>query len=505
MSTKILKEDGFAILLESGSFLLLEDALLSVSDTITITEVVSLSLSGSGAIRTVSVSDTVTITESYVISIPGASLTFGKTTDGTNVQTFSGARIYMSSATAPTIENNLSGKVVSGWGYVRVTATSSSASRMVIYSDNAGEPGTFLAKSDEVTVNWTTSRLTQYTFSGTNLISIVGGTSYWIGFWFADPGTPSFEMKRDSTVNAVRFATEAYPGSGTPTTPFVSSGASAGPLAAYIEYTVSAGASTRTFETWENVTVSDYAYLNGFAWCGYNWDIREKLTPGGPGIGTWERPNVTPPDTNGYVTMSVTNPTGSAPIGCQITNTTTGLGYGTYTLVVGSRLDTLDKSIVFGGFFPFFYGNPYIEIDGGEASAWGHNTPVSISHSNWYGADPDNPTQVMADPFEIVATTDPVTTHRMIWSPNQITFDTFVGEGVDGVLLGHHVITSHIPVPATEQVLINMWVFGGGDQVGTDVPARTDIILRSFSYDSSYPIDSTASAHSAWGLKVLSF
>lgn len=501
--SKILQETGSAILLEDGSFLLQEDSTLSVSESITITELVSINVSGSGAIRVVSVFEAITITDVSTVGIPGSSLTFGKTTNGTNVQTFSGPRVYVCSATPSAIDNTQTGDITSGWGYVRVTSASSAASRMVIYSDDNGEPGTFLAKSDEVTVNWTTSTLTQYPFSGANLISVTGGTPYWIGFWFADPGTPSFEMKRDTTVNAVRFATEAYPGSGTPTTPFVAGGASNGPLAAYIEYTVDAGGSTLTMAPWENVTVSDYNYVNGFSWGGYDWTLRHNPTPGGPGIASWDRTNVTPPDSNGYVTLSIKNP-GGAPVGCEMQSRTTGLGYGTYTLVVGSRLDTLDKNIVFGGFFPFYYGNPYIEIDACEASAWGRNTPVSILHSNWYGSDPEAPNQVLSTPESIVATTDTVTTHRMIWSPNQITFDTFVGEGTDGELLGHAVITSNVPVPATEKVYINFWVFGGGDQDGTDVPA-TDIVLRDFSYSNSYPIDSTASAHAAWGLKVLSF
>lgn len=160
--------------------------------------------------------------------------TFGKNADGTNVQTFSGDRIYLSTATPST-----SGTVTGGGGRIRLTGAGSIGSKMVIYSDSGGVPNTILAVSDELTVNWTTSTDSVWTFSGANQISITAGTPYWIGFWSDDPGTPSYEYKRDNNANVNHFAGEAYPGSGTPTSPFTSGGTSNGPLNCYITYTES--------------------------------------------------------------------------------------------------------------------------------------------------------------------------------------------------------------------------------------------------------------------------
>lgn len=170
--------------------------------------------------------------------------TFGKTTDGASTQTFSGDRIYLSTATPST-----SGTVTSGWGRVRVTGASTSEIRCVIFADNGGTPngGAFLAQSDEVIVNWTTSTLTEFPFSGANQISITSGTPYWIGFWADDPGTPSYEYKRDNSANVVHFAAEAYPGSGMPTSPFTSGGTANGPHNCYIEYTEGGGSNTGAF------------------------------------------------------------------------------------------------------------------------------------------------------------------------------------------------------------------------------------------------------------------
>lgn len=163
--------------------------------------------------------------------------TFGKTTDGTNVQTFSGDRIYLCSATPTT-----GGTVTSGAGRVRVTATSTSESKMIIFADNGGTPngGALLAASDEVIVDWTTSTLTGYTFTGANQITVVASTPYWVGFWFDDPGTPSFEMKRDNTAGLVHFAADTYTGT-TPTSPFTSGGTANGPLNASITYVEPSG------------------------------------------------------------------------------------------------------------------------------------------------------------------------------------------------------------------------------------------------------------------------
>lgn len=182
---------------------------------------------------------------------------FGKTTDGANIQTFSGDRIYLSTATPGS-----NGKVTNGKGRVRITATGSTKIKVVIFSDNAGEPDTFLAQSDEVTVDWTTSALTDFPFSGANQIDIVSGTPYWIGFWADDPGTPSYEYKRDNNANVNRYRAEAYPGSGSPTTPFVADGSANGALNCSIEYTEASASSVKTVN---GLAIASVKTVNGLA------------------------------------------------------------------------------------------------------------------------------------------------------------------------------------------------------------------------------------------------
>jgi len=171
---------------------------------------------------------------------------------GTNVQTFSGDRLYVCSATPSS-----SGTVTNGHGRVRITATGTTSAKMVIYSDSGGEPNAPLAVSDEVTVDWTTSTETNFAFSGANQISIVSGTPYWIGFLFDDPGTPSFEMRRNNTAGLVRYKSTTYP---TAPNPYSADGSSAGALNAVIDYTETSSSSVKTFG---GLTKSSIKTVNG--------------------------------------------------------------------------------------------------------------------------------------------------------------------------------------------------------------------------------------------------
>ena len=222
-------------------------------------------------------------------------------------------------------------------------------------------------------------------------------------------------------------------------------------------------------------------------WMGYTWDLREGPT-GGPGFGLWTSANVDGPDGSGFLTIQITNPTGSSPIGAEMDSQTTGLGYGTYKLVTGSRLDNLDKNIVFGGLFPYYGGSPAIEFDVGEVSSWdgadaeGYGVGVNyVSHNSWYN-DFANRTHSTA-----VMDSGEVHTFVFKWEAGQATYDTYIGADTCGTLLKHSVHTTSIPVPSTEIAIINLWLYdndgaataAAADADDIDAPAK-DIILRSF-------------------------
>jgi len=158
---------------------------------------------------------------------------FGQNADNTNVQTFSGDRMYASQGTPAS-----SGTITQGSGRVWVSGASSPGARIVLYSDSAGEPNTLLATSDETIVNNTTEQVMNFPFSGVNQVSVVAGTPYWIGVAFDDPGTPNFTISRANSTNLTRFKAITYP---TMPSPFASDGSSNGKLDLWITYTPSGG------------------------------------------------------------------------------------------------------------------------------------------------------------------------------------------------------------------------------------------------------------------------
>lgn len=166
--------------------------------------------------------------------------TFGQTSNNANTQTFSADRIYLSTATPAT-----SGTVTAGKGRNWVSAAASPGCRIVIYSDSGGSPDTLLATSDEVIISNTTEQENTFAFSGAEQISIVGGTPYWFGFMFDDPGTPNMVMSRANNANVVHFGSVTYPSA--PST-FTSSGTASGAHDVYIEYTEAATSAIKTFQ-----------------------------------------------------------------------------------------------------------------------------------------------------------------------------------------------------------------------------------------------------------------
>jgi hypothetical protein len=225
-----------------------------------------------------------------------------------------------------------------------------------------------------------------------------------------------------------------------------------------------------------------------FTWKGYGWFRRNNTdSPGEPMYnGNWGALNVSDPDVNDYVTLSITNP-GSNPAGAEMFTVDPGtqFGYGTYTVVVGTRLDTLPSGVVFGGLFTYedqtLAGNVSVtnnEIDFNETSDWGEGTGVNTSHN--YFTNVSSVKTGVDDPF--ATTADTVTTHVTKWESGRLTFDSYAGTGTGGTLLKHTVATSNIPVPTGKEFVdINLWVFAGAHNTPASTPA-TSVVVRDFTY-----------------------
>jgi hypothetical protein len=126
--------------------------------------------------------------------------------------------------------------VVSGSARIWNGGTVTSNTKLVIYSDTAGEPDALLAVSDEflLTTAMSSEAARAYTFSGANQISITSGTPYWIGVHFSDPGTGNLSISRANTVGLTRSEVDTY-SDGT-SNPCGCAVVSNGGLDIYIEY-----------------------------------------------------------------------------------------------------------------------------------------------------------------------------------------------------------------------------------------------------------------------------
>jgi hypothetical protein len=234
-------------------------------------------------------------------------------------------------------------------------------------------------------------------------------------------------------------------------------------------------------------TPPDPGPAGSFSWKGFNWEKR--FWGGAPQYNRlFDAANVSNPDSNGHVTLKLTNPTGEAPVGAEFQSTRQGFGYGTYSTTVEKNLSLLQKEVVWGCLFTYDpLAEPgYNEIDLCEASAWGggaaygESWPVSQGHGYWF--DATKPPGEGNNTVVFDVTTSPITTHRMVWEPGKLTFETYAGEGFAGTLLKRTVLQgTTVPAPAKEQVHFNLWVTGGGGGDPAHVSPES-VVVRDFSF-----------------------
>ncbi len=233
--------------------------------------------------------------------------------------------------------------------------------------------------------------------------------------------------------------------------------------------------------------------VGSFAWKGFNW--QKRFWGGAPMYNaSWDANNVSNPDADGYVKLSITNPTGSAPKGAEFQSTREGFGYGTYSTTVEKDVSALQKEVVWGCLFTYDpAAEPgYTEIDLCEASAWGggaaygEDWPVTQGHGYWF--DATKPPGQGNNTVTFDVTNAPILTHRMVWEPGKLTFETFAGEGYGGTLLKRTILQgSTVPLPANEQIHFNLWVTGGGGGDAAHVAPET-VTIRDFSFVPGIPL-----------------
>lgn len=221
-------------------------------------------------------------------------------------------------------------------------------------------------------------------------------------------------------------------------------------------------------------------------WAGRTWDV--KVGQGlGPGPNNWSdsTENVWV-DTNGYVHLKVTESNGlwysSEIIGKE------SLGFGEYRFVVDGPVHDLDTNVV-GGLLTFLDDNNEIDIEFARAF---HPT---TSNNAVYSTQPAIPGDT-SYPFFFAPTNGNLTTHRFIWEPTTISYESYHGDG-DPALSSNEVFASwtytgsEIPEESIERVHLNLWQFMG--RIPSDTQ-NLEMVIRDFLFIESPlgPLPSTS-------------
>lgn len=206
---------------------------------------------------------------------------------------------------------------------------------------------------------------------------------------------------------------------------------------------------------------------------GYDWIVRSSFgqTPPGPNYFSNSEETIWI-DNSGYLNLTIKNDQGRW-LCCEVTSREK-MGYGVYTITTQGRIDLLDPQTVFG-FFTWDKQNPplYSEID--------------IEFSKW--GDPERDIgQFTLQPYTVesnkhifpINLEGDLTTHIIIWEPEQITFESWHGgEPGNNLIAGWVRKGDGIPEPGKCTVHFNLWLFQG--QPLQDAQNQ-HLVIRKFSY-----------------------
>jgi hypothetical protein len=238
-------------------------------------------------------------------------------------------------------------------------------------------------------------------------------------------------------------------------------------------------------------------------WSGLNWTTSSWTA----GVGTpASQANITGPDSNGYLTMQLTNIGGGTPVGAEMYTTRgmgdgNSLGYGTYTTVFSGAFSTQGVNNVLG---LFTYANGmsstgYNEIDMVEIAGWG-NTPITAGTGYFWG-----PSDTRVDMQMGATLSGNLYCAVMKWEPGRLAIQVFASADTSGPVIINSISTVNIPVPGSESVDINLWSFSHATN-----PTPITVTLRSFTFSPlaqptlTTPVPTASQGHQPGPVAVIS-
>jgi hypothetical protein len=224
------------------------------------------------------------------------------------------------------------------------------------------------------------------------------------------------------------------------------------------------------------------ATIRSISWAGQSWEVRDSSwSPGGPAYnGTYSDKNVTV-NSDGTLTMKLTNPTRSSPVSSEII-AASSTSYGTYTLTATGDFDNFHPDVVFGNLFLYDSSSTAVlgnnEIDGGEISRWGKAGGPQVLTDTYYPSTAGVSAGAVVWPAGLTTATFTFT-----WLPGSITWDAYAGAKAAGSSFLHAAVNSNnVPVPRNQKLHVNLWAFKDAYSADPSKMSAVSVKLNSYSF-----------------------
>ena len=174
-------------------------------------------------------------------------------------------------------------------------------------------------------------------------------------------------------------------------------------------------------------------------------------------------------DANGALHLRITRKQGQWT--CAEVKLTRSFGYGSYKFVVRD-ISHLEPAAVLTLF----------TWDGSQTDQYRPELDVEISR---WGYPAIQNAQYVVQPYFIptnvarFSAPSGLLTYTFRWEPGRVSFQTVRGADSESPLVSEHVFTSGVPVPTSESVRINLYVFEKGE---TPLQKETEIVIERFEY-----------------------
>jgi len=217
---------------------------------------------------------------------------------------------------------------------------------------------------------------------------------------------------------------------------------------------------------------------------GYNWDVKTCVVPVGPGPNLFSdtTENVWV-DSDDNLHLKITERNGSWY--CSEVILRDSLGYGHYIFQITGQIGIIDENIVLGF---FSWDN--------DACVENHRE-IDIEFSRWGNNQDTTNAQYVVQPWNIAGnlkrwhmpTNIDSSTHGFSWNTDSIRFfsvkDHQSTQPYDSILYLWTYTGSNIPIPGSETIRINLWLYNGTPPSNGQ---EVEVIISRFEYIPLYPV-----------------